>query len=247
MEHQPKTEPGLGSNDHRNLEDMSIQELVSVLRIAFRTEQFDRVEEVLVSRYERLQTEILYLQEKFDLERLTRFQAEEDLRKREELCERGKRAQNNYEKLLKEVKEKTSLNERDAIGKLRKKNNELELEVCELKNLKEKWVDDSNALSELRIRVRVLETSIKKNSELEKSLKTNSEALGFHWITDFEDTSEENVGEYETGNDTVEPNTLQRNEPPIKRSMNAQGASSGLKILHACINSWLYQKNLLHG
>jgi len=115
-----------------------------VLCTAFRTEQSDRVEEVLVNRYERLHTEILHLQEKFDLERLMRFQAEEDLRKREELCERGKRAHSNYESLLEEVK-KTSLSERDIIGDLRKKNNELELEVCELRKLKRKWVDDSNA------------------------------------------------------------------------------------------------------
>ncbi|AET00733.2 hypothetical protein MTR_5g095310 [Medicago truncatula] len=123
---------------------MSIQELVSVSRTAFRTEQFDELEKVLVSRYERLHTEILHFQEKFDLERLMRFQAEEDLRKREELCERGKRAQSNYETLLEEVK-KTSLVEGDIIRELRKKNNELELEVCELRKLKRKWVDDSNA------------------------------------------------------------------------------------------------------
>jgi hypothetical protein len=87
MEHQPKTEPGFGSTDHRNLESMNIQELVSVLRIAFLTEQFDAVEKVLVSRYNRQQTEILQLQEKFELEKLRRFLAEEDLIKREELCE----------------------------------------------------------------------------------------------------------------------------------------------------------------
>ncbi|WJX64936.1 hypothetical protein P8452_49655 [Trifolium repens] len=150
MEHQPKTEPGFGSTDHRNLESMNIQELVSVLRIAFLTEQFDAVEKVLVSRYNRQQTEILQLQEKFELEKLRRFLAEEDLIKREELCERGKRAQNNYEALLKEVK-KTSLVDRNIIGELRKKNNELdlELEVCELRKLKEKWVDNSIALPEL--------------------------------------------------------------------------------------------------
>jgi hypothetical protein len=38
------------------------------------------------------------------MEKLMRFQVGEDLRKREELCQRGKRAQNNYETLLKEVK-----------------------------------------------------------------------------------------------------------------------------------------------
>jgi hypothetical protein len=144
MEHQPKPEPGFGSCDHRNLEAMNIQELVSVLRIAFLTEEFDRVEEVLVRRYSRLQTEILQLQEKFELEKLRRFQAEEDLSKREELCERGKRAQNNYEALLKEVK-KTSLVDRNIIGELRKKNMELDLEVCELRKLKKRWMDDIDA------------------------------------------------------------------------------------------------------
>jgi hypothetical protein len=69
--------------------------------------------------------------------------------KREELCEKGKRAQNNYETLLKEVKNKTSLVDRNIIVELRKKNSELELEVCELRKLKKKWVDDdSNALFE---------------------------------------------------------------------------------------------------
>ncbi|KAK2378081.1 hypothetical protein QL285_078676 [Trifolium repens] len=147
MEHQPKTEPGFDSTGQRNLEAMSIQELVSVLRTAFLTEDFDEVEDVLVSRYNQLQTENLLLQEKFELEKLRRFQAEEDLMKREELCEKGKRAQNNYETLLKEVKNKTSLVDRNIIVKLRKKNSELELEVCELRKLKKKWVD-GNALFE---------------------------------------------------------------------------------------------------
>jgi hypothetical protein len=38
------------------------------------------------------------------MEKLMRFQAGENLRKREKLRERGKRAQNNYETSLKEVK-----------------------------------------------------------------------------------------------------------------------------------------------
>ncbi|AET00736.1 hypothetical protein MTR_5g095360 [Medicago truncatula] len=100
-----------------------------------------------MSRYKKLQAEILHLQEKFELERLTRFQAEEDLRKREELCERGIRAQNNYEKLLKEVKEKTSLGDRDIIGELRKKNSELELEVRELRKLKDAPDESSSGSS----------------------------------------------------------------------------------------------------
>jgi hypothetical protein len=65
--------------------------------------------------------------------------------------------------------------ERDNIGELRKKNAELDLEVCELRKLKEKWVNDCNTLAELRIRVGVLENEKNafgvQNSELEKSKK----------------------------------------------------------------------------
>lgn len=38
------------------------------------------------------------------MERFKRIEAEEKLKKREEQCEKGKRAHENYEKLLKEVK-----------------------------------------------------------------------------------------------------------------------------------------------
>jgi hypothetical protein len=120
--------------------------------------------------------------------------------------------------------------ERDNIGEfIRKKNAELDLEVCELRKLKEKWVDDSNALAEPRKRVCVLE----KNNEGEKSTKTNSEALHVPMITDFEDRDEENVGEHENDNDIVEPNPLQSNEPLSKKSKKDQGASSGMKFMYA--------------
>ncbi|KAK2432079.1 hypothetical protein QL285_030223 [Trifolium repens] len=98
--------------------------------------------------------------------------------------------------------------DRNIIGELRKKNNELELEICEMRKLKEKWVNDSNTLAELRIRVGVLENEKNafgvqnsENSELEKS-KKNNEAF--------------------VGSDNV-----QTNEPPSKRSKNAQGSSVG--------------------
>jgi len=61
------------------------------LRTTFLAEDFDKVEKVLVN---------------FEMEKITRIQDEEDLRKREELCESVKRAQNNYEELLKEVEGK---------------------------------------------------------------------------------------------------------------------------------------------
>ncbi|GAU28337.1 hypothetical protein TSUD_256650 [Trifolium subterraneum] len=72
-----------------------------------------------------------------------------------------------------------------------------------------------------------------KNNEGEKSTKTNSEALPVPMVTDFEDRYEENVGEYEIGNDIVEPSRLQSNEPPSKKSKKDQGASSGMKFMCA--------------
>jgi hypothetical protein len=97
------------------------------------------------------------------------LQAEEELKKRVEMCERGKIAQNSYQKLLKEVK------------KNGKKNNDLELEVCEL-----------------RIRVGVLENEKNafevKNNELEKSMKKICEVLTDAGISAFQ--------EKEIGNDT---------------------------------------------
>jgi hypothetical protein len=60
-------------------------------------------------------------------------------------------------------------------------------------------------------------------------MKKNSEAL-----------DEENVCDYEIGNDTMEPNPLQRNEPPSKKIKNAQGASSsGMKLLHDSPTSYI--------
>jgi len=50
----------------------------------------------------------------------------------------------------------------------------LELEVCELRKLKKKCVDDSNARDELKMRVGILENEKNacgvKNSEFEKSM-----------------------------------------------------------------------------
>jgi hypothetical protein len=47
------------------MEDMNIHELVSVLRTAFMTEDFDRVEDGSVGRYNGLQTDIIDLQDLF--------------------------------------------------------------------------------------------------------------------------------------------------------------------------------------
>ena len=83
MDLQPKTEPGsspiFASSSHRNLKEMSISELFSVLRA-----DFDRVEGVLVARDSKLKAEIGPLQEKIEVERLMRLHAEQELKKKEE-------------------------------------------------------------------------------------------------------------------------------------------------------------------
>lgn len=83
MDRQPKTEigspPKFGSS---NLSRMNVRELVSVLRTAYKVEDFDSVEEVLVSKEERLNVEIDQLREKLEKESIARFHAEEEFRKR---------------------------------------------------------------------------------------------------------------------------------------------------------------------
>ncbi|MCI15440.1 hypothetical protein A2U01_0036578, partial [Trifolium medium] len=65
-------------------------------------------------------------------------------------------------------------------------------------------------------------------SSSSSGMKKRSEALPVPMITDFEDRDEENVGEYEIDNGIVEPNPLQSNEPPSKKSKKAEGASSAM-------------------
>ncbi|XP_039690132.1 WEB family protein At4g27595, chloroplastic isoform X2 [Medicago truncatula] len=187
MNIQPKIEPGSSSStnhvilvegvENDNLQDKTIPDLIEVLRGAYLTEVFDRVEGVLVSRdvglrdqTQRLQQNVdmerLKLQEELEMEKLARIKAEEELKKREEIFQKGKKVQERYEALLKKVK--TDLSDRDTvvvlrkrnielrelfeegkitIGELTKKNNELK---CEVQKLKEKRVEDGNELDMLR-------------------------------------------------------------------------------------------------
>jgi len=196
MNIEPKIEHGSSSTKHvihaevgtdvmepHNLEEMTISDLVEVLRGAYLTETFDRVEAVLMSRDVGLRKQIQHLQHNVEMEKLARLHAEKEFKKREELCQKGKKDQERYEALLKKLKTdladkdtvvvlrernielrklfeeaKTSaLAERVTIGEIRKKNIELE---CELKKLKEKCVDDRNELEVLR----------KKNDELDNEV-----------------------------------------------------------------------------
>jgi len=187
MAFQPKIEPGSSPrtmSTKKGYSEMSISDLVSVLRVAYQTEDFDHVEQELVKREAKLRAEIGPLREKIELERLKSIEAEERLKSREEQCEKGKRAQERYEQLLKEVK-KSGLVDKSSIEELRKKNGALEREVLELKEFKKKKLDEGKSVAELRAKIRVLEQEKvvgdkgalgslhMKNIELEEAVKNN--------------------------------------------------------------------------
>ncbi|CAJ1971495.1 unnamed protein product [Sphenostylis stenocarpa] len=188
MAFQPKTEPGsplrsFSTTHKKNYSEMSISELVSVLRVAYQMKDFDKVEEELVNREVKFRAEIGSLREKIEVERLKGIETEERLKIREEQYEKGKRAQENYEQLLKDVK-KNGLVEKNTIGELRKKNGALEREVCELKEFKKKRLDDGISVAELRTKIRALEEQKvgdksgldvlnRKNIGLEETVKKN--------------------------------------------------------------------------
>ena len=182
---EPKTEPGSppdfhSTNPNNNFEDKSVHDLVMVLRGACQWETFDRVEAVLENRYMRLreenqklqqdfEMEILKLKEQLDMEILSRLHAEFEFRKREEICLKGKKVQESFEALLKEVKV-NRLADRKSNEELEKKNNEvdvlrrkiveLENEVLELKKLEKKWEEDDIELGVLRKMIGELESKV---------------------------------------------------------------------------------------
>ncbi|XP_020962537.1 myosin-4-like isoform X2 [Arachis ipaensis] len=161
MSIQPKTEPGsppiLSSTSNKSWETMSIPELIQILRIKWQKEYYDRVEEVLVAREEKLKTKVGQLEEKFQVQSLATIDAE--------------KVQGLYEALFKEVKE--SGLDKETIENLRKKNKELECENRKLLELKNKCEVDGNAVDELRKKVAELEAEKKNN--LDTTTELNDE------------------------------------------------------------------------
>lgn len=60
--------PMFASTTHKNYKEMSISQLVSVLRVAFQTNDFHKVEEDLVNMDTKLKVEIGPLREKIEVE-----------------------------------------------------------------------------------------------------------------------------------------------------------------------------------
>ncbi|XP_057437274.1 golgin IMH1-like [Lotus japonicus] len=273
MDRVPKSEPGsssppaYASTMPTNLKDMSISELVAVLRSAFQTEDFDAVEEVLESRY----AEVMPLREKMEFERLGRMHAEAELREKEEECERGKKSKEIYEKLLENLK-------KAGVGGLRKTNAELELElkemkkknvelVCEnylMKEMEKKWVDDRNSIAKMRkmnaefegenFELKEMEKkwniSIaemrKKNAELEGEISELKE-MEKKWVDDRNSSAElkKQNAELERENCELKKKWIDdKNSIAEMRKKNAEleGENSELKVMK---KKWMDDRNTI--
>ncbi|XP_028769206.1 uncharacterized protein LOC114726688 isoform X2 [Neltuma alba] len=157
MDSERKTEPGsrpcgeLGDYEKEKLVNMSIPDLIFELRIATRTKQFDQVEQVLVTREAQLKDEAHKLRQTLDFERLDRMGIEVKLKECQEQCEKRKKGEDLYEKLLANVK-KNGL-EDTTVEELRAKNSELE---GELKIWKEKFLELNERLLKVEHETRLL-------------------------------------------------------------------------------------------
>ncbi|XP_024639804.1 reticulocyte-binding protein 2 homolog a isoform X2 [Medicago truncatula] len=193
MNREPKLEPGSPSSNHvildrdeddevgafpmttLDLEGMTIPDLVQVLLGSLQMETYERVEGVLVRRDLALKDQIQHLHKNVEMERqqlqmekLSRLKAEEELKKREEICQKMKKVQESYNALLKEAKtaEKThnklKQESKETIEFLRKRNVGLK---CEVDRLNEKKMEEDHELEVLRQKNGELECEVNKLEE----------------------------------------------------------------------------------
>ncbi|KAK4278325.1 hypothetical protein QN277_016186 [Acacia crassicarpa] len=137
-----------GDEDKKCLMALSVTELISILRTAYRTVDFDRVEEVLVDKESKLKSDIGVLSEKLKMERLERMNVEEKLKKYKEQFEKGKKAEERYEKLLQAVKKNSDLGDGNTVTELRNKNRKLEDEKRRAESETESWKRKCEELNE---------------------------------------------------------------------------------------------------
>ncbi|WJX64919.1 hypothetical protein P8452_49643 [Trifolium repens] len=184
MNLQPKMEPGSPSTSHiildrdedetyltetaKNLEDKTIPDLVEVLRVAYLPKTFDNVEAVLLSRDHGLRDQIQLLQQNVEMmkqqlqeEKLARLKAEEEVKKRERVCEEGKKLEQRYTTLLKELKRTDLAADRDTVDILRKRNIEL----------KEMWGKEKSEVKKYEVMLKEAEMRGEKDRDAMEELK----------------------------------------------------------------------------
>ncbi|KAE8056045.1 hypothetical protein FH972_012844 [Carpinus fangiana] len=188
----------LDSDDDDASTNRSISELISTLRIAYRSKSFDRVEAKLVARETRLKREI------------------EDAKKENALLkdaldvarEKERRAEERYEKLLEEMK-KGQQEEKSALFELRRKNCELECAIAKAESNAEFW---KSRFGEFEIRISKLEEDY--------AMLVNDEANAFERF--------ENVNKVNAVHVTMEDDAFDcdGNTSAIKGNTDLQNAAS---------------------
>ncbi|KAK7820263.1 hypothetical protein CFP56_038997 [Quercus suber] len=173
MSSRPVPAFALDSNgDCTNPKNQSISELVSKLRTAYRSKDFDRVEEVLVARETKLKREFenekkqnALLTEKFQMENLDRIYLEDELENQKKALE----AALERERKAEEAKN-SKQDVKNVVGVLRRRICELECENVKAKGEVDLW---KKRFEELGIRVSKLEEDIAMLTDLEPPVNNN--------------------------------------------------------------------------
>ena len=173
MSSRPVPAFALDSNgDCTNPKNWSISELVSKLRNAYQSKDFDLVEEILVARETKLKREIenekkenALLTEKFQMENLDRINLEDELENQKKALE----AALERERKAEEAKN-SKQDEKNVVGVLRRRICELECENVKAKGEVELW---KKRFEELGIRVSKLEEDIAMLTDLEPLVNNN--------------------------------------------------------------------------
>lgn len=208
--------PSSDDGDDEKLMNISVQDLISELRIATRIKQFDRVENVLVAREARLKGEVEKMTEILSCGKLDRMKIEEELKKCEKQCEQGKRAEELYEKLLAEVKKNGPREEDAMIEELRAENRRL---GDELELWKRKFVEMDVRILRLQYDMQLLMNGGNAEGEYGADFGVPLE------VKEDKGNSGIHVHGQENGNNNAESNRSQRNEDtnPNEDALGAPG------------------------
>ncbi|KAI9071366.1 hypothetical protein K1719_046666 [Acacia pycnantha] len=148
MEPESAIPPALDDNGDKELSmKLSISELISNLRTAFRKADYDHVEEVLVSKETKLKNKIKILTDKLELERMEKMSVQDELRKQ---CKMRKDAKERYDKLLEALKKDNDLDdEKHRAGEFWKKNFEVLKERLKILEKAANFMGDDGEAEEL--------------------------------------------------------------------------------------------------
>ncbi|KAK7317999.1 hypothetical protein RJT34_02685 [Clitoria ternatea] len=181
-------------------------------------DEFDRVEQELVSRDADLKALVGPLKEEVRLQKLAMITIEKNLKEK---------AKESHESLLRKIKSK-GLIDQNTVAELKIKNEALERENSELKALKRKWDVDTATFAEVRSRLEIekvgnenaLDKLKMKNTELAEVVKKNLETI--------EDLRAENnkladkKRRFEELNETLETKFEELNERVLKLEVDTK-------------------------